>query len=79
MFGIGIQELLVLLFILGLLTLPVVVLVVVVLSVQRSQSSRVANNPNLLRCPDCGGMVSRQAPACPHCGRPMSPAGDDLS
>jgi hypothetical protein len=27
----------------------------------------------LLECPDCGGKVSDQAPACPHCGRPMSP------
>lgn len=25
----------------------------------------------LLECPDCGGKVSDQAPACPHCGRPM--------
>ncbi len=25
----------------------------------------------LVKCPDCGGKVSDQAPACPHCGRPM--------
>ncbi len=25
----------------------------------------------LLECPDCRGKVSDQAPACPHCGRPM--------
>jgi len=25
----------------------------------------------LLECPDCGGKVSDQAPACPHCGCPM--------
>jgi len=25
----------------------------------------------LLSCPDCGGKVSRRAPACPHCGSPV--------
>lgn len=24
-----------------------------------------------IKCPDCHGLVSDQAPACPHCGRPM--------
>jgi len=28
----------------------------------------------LQRCPDCGGKVSDQAPACPHCGLPNSVA-----
>ena len=26
----------------------------------------------LTKCPDCGGQVSDQAPACPHCGRPAA-------
>jgi Zn finger protein HypA/HybF involved in hydrogenase expression len=26
--------------------------------------------PSLVSCPDCGGMVSRIANRCPHCGRP---------
>lgn len=30
--------------------------------------------PNLIHCPDCRGVVSLEAPACPHCGRPL---GDD--
>ncbi len=25
---------------------------------------------NVLQCPDCGGVVSPSASACPHCGRP---------
>lgn len=25
----------------------------------------------LIACPDCGGQVSDQAVACPHCGRPL--------
>jgi len=25
----------------------------------------------LSACPDCQGLLSDQAPACPHCGRPM--------
>lgn len=25
----------------------------------------------LIACPDCGGQVSDQALACPHCGRPL--------
>jgi len=28
----------------------------------------------LISCPDCNGMVSEIAPACPHCGRPIAPA-----
>ena len=30
-------------------------------------------NPNLYPCPDCGRMVSRQAPNCPKCGKPLLP------
>lgn len=26
---------------------------------------------NLVPCPDCGHQVSRNAPACPHCGSPL--------
>ena len=28
----------------------------------------------LISCPDCNGIVSEIAPACPHCGRPIAPA-----
>ena len=27
----------------------------------------------LIMCPDCGQSVSSEAPACPHCGRPIRP------
>jgi hypothetical protein len=26
----------------------------------------------LVRCPECGGEVSNQATACPHCGAPIA-------
>lgn len=32
----------------------------------------VAQPARLLACPDCGGPVSRSAPGCPRCGRPMA-------
>ena len=28
-------------------------------------------NPNLMKCPDCGAMVSKKAAACPKCGSPF--------
>ena len=31
-------------------------------------------NPNLVQCFACGGYVSRQATACPHCGQPVDPS-----
>ncbi len=33
-------------------------------------------NPNLLPCPDCGRLISREAKSCPQCGRPMSSPTD---
>lgn len=33
---------------------------------------RVYGNPNLTACPDCRRMISRLAPYCPKCGRPMN-------
>ena len=40
-----------------------------------NQGGAVAPDPvtALRACPDCGGQVSRSAPACVHCGRPMAP------
>ncbi len=40
-----------------------------------SRKARVdrAANPNLTPCPDCGRYVSRVAPNCPQCGRPLTP------
>lgn len=32
---------------------------------------RPTHIPRAMNCPDCGGMVSRSAPRCPHCGRLM--------
>ena len=29
---------------------------------------------NLVPCPDCGHLLSRLAPACPSCARPVRPA-----
>lgn len=62
--------------ILGLLCLGVlaaVVVVVVVLATSKKAGSGGAANPNLYPCPDCGHLVSRQAPTCPQCGRALTP------
>ena len=29
---------------------------------------------SLIDCPDCGAEISRSAPTCPQCGRPITPA-----
>jgi len=50
---------------------PLVVGVLVLMHVLRSQRKLGAANPNLRPCPDCGQYVSRQAPSCPRCGRPL--------
>jgi len=33
----------------------------------------------VISCPDCNGKVSDSAPACPHCGRAMSPQGSQAA
>lgn len=42
---------------------------------QEKQPHPIADecNPRLTHCPDCGRHVSRLAPSCPHCGRPLTP------
>jgi hypothetical protein len=64
--------------VLGLLCLgSLVAMVVLVVVLATSQKGRggAAANPNLYPCPDCGRFVSRQAPSCPHCGRPLTGGG----
>ena len=34
-------------------------------------------NPKLTHCPDCGRHVSRLAPSCPQCGKPLTPEKTD--
>jgi predicted amidophosphoribosyltransferase len=64
MFGIGHWEML----ILGMLCiLPAIAMFALILYAY----SRVYGNPNLMACPDCRRMISRLAPFCPKCGRPM--------
>lgn len=46
------------------------VTVVLVLGLGTSNFRRGAN-PNLINCPDCSRLVSRNAAACPQCGMPM--------
>lgn len=37
-----------------------------------SESRKInEDNPNLVVCPDCNGIVSKRANACPHCGSPL--------
>ncbi len=42
----------------------------------RRTGQHVAGNPNLTPCPDCGQRVSRRAPNCPKCGRPLTTQQD---
>ena len=66
------------LLIIGLVCLaPLAALIVIAVVLARSKKtgSDAAANPNLFPCPDCGRMVSQQAPACPQCGRPLLPPG----
>jgi hypothetical protein len=53
------------------LACPAVVVAAVLLA---AKGGRGQPNPNLVPCPDCNRLVSRVAPACPHCGRPLPPA-----
>ena len=53
-----------------------VVAIVIVLAASKKSGPSSADNPNLYPCPDCGRMVSRQAPACPQCGKPLVPEQD---
>ncbi len=55
----------------GLLGVAILAGVLVLLS-KKARSER-ARNPNLTPCPDCGRYVSRIAPDCPQCGRPLTP------
>jgi hypothetical protein len=58
--------------IVGLLVLGLVVgaLFVAMRGVRAVVSAGAPAGPNTLPCPDCRKTVSRQAPACPHCGAP---------
>jgi len=73
MYGIGQAELLVLIviafmtFVPGILALGVLIWFI---ARKRSTSASPGVGP-LISCNDCGGKVSRQAKACPHCGRPV--------
>jgi hypothetical protein len=69
MFGINPMELLIVGVVAILMLGGVVVPVVLILSSARKRAP--APNPNLLPCPDCRRLLSRQAITCPQCGRPM--------
>ena len=48
-----------------------------------NQAQADINNPNLIPCPACGNMMSKQAAACPVCGNPRqkkvaNPVGLDI-
>jgi len=64
--GIGQTEL-ILLGILCLVPLAAIVVVAIAISVSRRRTT----NENLEPCPDCRRLVSKQAAACPQCGRPL--------
>jgi hypothetical protein len=57
--------------ILGLLCLGTLGAIVVLAIVLATRKRTPPPNPDLYPCPDCGRLVSRQAPACPQCGKPL--------
>jgi hypothetical protein len=67
MFGVGFQELILLLFCAGVVVVALVVIAIVFII----RAQQASNNSNLMPCPDCRRMLSRQAQSCPQCGRPL--------
>ncbi len=72
MAGIGVQELIVVIIIFGLMLVPLGILVMLFLGRRSTPHHR---NPNLKPCPDCGHAISQRAATCPQCGAPVSPLG----
>jgi len=75
MFGIGIQQMIILAVILGMMIVPAGIVLTVIYFVMRSQKQTSAQPNNLIRCPDCNWEVSRYAQTCPKCGRPTATQG----
>jgi hypothetical protein len=42
---------------------------------EQLQESLPHSTPNLIKCPDCGSEVSKQAKECPNCGSPKKVNG----
>lgn len=70
--GIGLQEVILILFILGALV-GGGILFGILFGMRYGRSKNSEANPNLVSCPDCGRLISRLATTCPQCGRPLSP------
>jgi hypothetical protein len=61
------------LLVIGLICLvPLLAAAVIILLIFLAQRRSTRDYPNLIKCPDCGRLVSKSAAACPQCGRPMS-------
>ena len=60
------------------LGIPLVAVAIVLFALAQSKRAGQsgAQNANLAPCPDCGRLVSRLAPNCPQCGRPLTPQAD---
>ncbi len=69
MAGIGLMEQI----LIGIILIPIVIVVAVLVL---SSSRRKPEEPvsNLAPCPDCKGLVSIHAVACPKCGCPIRPS-----
>ena len=53
----------------------VIVVVMVVFALRSKKASPSINQestPKTTHCPDCGGIVSKRAESCPHCGAPIA-------
>jgi len=66
MFGLGIQELLIIGLIL-LIPIGIIGAIVVVFVVASGRKTHMSN-PNLTPCLDCGNLLSPRATTCPKCG-----------
>lgn len=60
----GPMEMLIILFVLGMMVLPVAALVYVVFLLRKRQPP----TPDTAPCPSCGGWTVAQASFCHHCG-----------
>ncbi len=77
MFGIGLQEIVILMVVLGVMVaFPLVLVVGVIAIVRYRDRASQTQNPNLEICSDCGGIVSIHAEACPHCGCVRQTSGE---
>lgn len=56
-----------------ILAAATVILITVACTPSKKKQKPDEDGPRTTECPDCGGIVSINAKACPHCGRQFEP------